>query len=200
MRHVHVGSWFLHLGAVADLPNLLAEARRRGVSTSVDPNDDPTRRWDAHLPRALPHVETLFCNESQARGVASSTGWSGAGSRHDAARPLLRQLAHGGAVVLKCGAEGVFIHTDAEVLHVAAPADVVDTVGAGDSLAAGFLHARLSGAGLEPELRLAVAAGTLSTQRSGGVDAQATWGEAAQLAEQLVCTSDSTAGRLGIGT
>lgn len=186
VRHLHIGSWFLHLGAVPDLPELLAEARRRGVSTSVDPNDDPAGEWDAHLPRALPHVETLFCNESEARGVAGATGWSGDGSRHDAARYLLRQLAPGGVVVLKCGAEGAFVHTGTVTAHVAAPAsEVVDTVGAGDSLAAGYLHARLRGAELEEALRLAVACGTLSTRRSGGVDAQPTRDEAEQLAQQL---------------
>jgi sugar/nucleoside kinase (ribokinase family) len=190
VRHLHIGSWFLHLGAVADLPDLLAEARRRGVSTSVDPNDDPARTWDAHLPRALPQVETLFCNESEARGVAETTGWSRDGSRHDAARHLLGLIAPGGAVVLKCGAEGAFLHTENDTLHVTAPeADVVDTVGAGDSLAAGFLHARLEGLDLEPALRVAVAAGTLSTRLSGGVDAQPTWDEAVRLAERLTCTT-----------
>lgn len=190
VRHVHIGSWFLHLGAVANLPDLLAEARRRGVSTSVDPNDDPARVWDSHLPRALQHVETLFCNESEARGIAAATGWAGDGSRHDAARHLLNRLSQGGIVVLKCGAEGAYVHTRHGELHVAAPAaEVVDTVGAGDSLAAGFLHARLGGADLERALRIAVAAGTLSTRRSGGVDAQATLQEAEQLAARLTCTN-----------
>jgi sugar/nucleoside kinase (ribokinase family) len=189
VRHVHVGSWFLHRGAVADLPGLLAKARHRGVSTSVDPNDDPAGEWDSHLPRALAHVETLFCNESEARGVAVAAGWSGNGSRHDAARHLLNRLSPGGTVVLKCGAEGAFAHTRQAVLHVGAPSvEVVDTVGAGDSLAAGFLHARLSGADFEQALRIAVAAGTLSTRRSGGVDAQATFQEAEQLADLLTCT------------
>ena len=154
VRHLHIGSWFLHVGAVADLPDLLAEARRRGV--------------------------------------AGATGWSRDGSLHDAARHLLRQLAPDGAVVLKCGAEGAYVHTGTSVLHVKAPAvDVIDTVGAGDSLAAGFLHARLRGAGLDEALRLAVAAGTLSTRRSGGVDAQPTPDEAEQLVRQLVCTTET---------
>jgi ribokinase len=192
VRHLHIGSWFLHLGAVPDLPDLLAQARRRGVSTSVDPNDDPAQEWDAHLPKALPHVETLFCNESEARGVAGATGWSGDGTRHEAARHLLRQLAPGGVVVLKCGAEGAFVHTSTVTCHVAAPAaDVVDTVGAGDSLSAGYLHARLRGADLEQALRLAVASGTLSTRRSGGVDAQPTSDEAEHLAQQLSCTTET---------
>jgi sugar/nucleoside kinase (ribokinase family) len=189
VRHLHIGSWFLHSGAVQDLPDLLAEARSLGLSTSVDPNDDPAQQWDAHLGRALPHIETLFCNEAEARGVATAAGWDG-GSRHDAARHLLGRLAPGGTVVLKCGAEGAFAHTADQTLHVAAPAaDVVDTVGAGDTLAAGFLHARLRQAELAEALRVAVASGTLSTRRSGGVDAQPTPDEACELASHLTCTT-----------
>lgn len=190
VRHLHIGSWFLHAGAVKDLPDLLAEARARGVSTSVDPNDDPAQQWDSHLGRALPHVETLFCNESEARGVATAVGWDPGGSCHDAARYLLGRLAPAGTVVLKCGAGGAFAHTSGEWVHVAAPrVHVVDTVGAGDTLAAGMLHARLAGASLSEALRVGVASGTLSTRRSGGVDAQATSAEAAELARQLTCTT-----------
>jgi len=198
VRHLHIGSWFLHTGAVADFPDLLAEARTAGVSTSVDPNDDPARRWDAHLGRALPHVETLFCNESEARGVAQAAGWDGGGSRHDAAAYLLARLAPGGTVVLKCGAEGAFAHTADASLHVAAPlVDVVDTVGAGDSLAAGFLHARLRGDDLADALRVGVASGSLSTRRSGGVDAQPTLDEATELAGRLTGTRSTTEGPSG---
>lgn len=193
VRHFHVGSWFLHLGAVADLPDLLREARQLGLSTSVDPNDDPARTWDANLGPALAHVDVFFCNESEARGVATTNGWSGEGTRHDAARHLLERLAPGGTVVLKCGAEGAFAHTAEGTMHVPAPAaDVIDTVGAGDSLMAGFLHARLSGAGLSDALRTAVAAGTLSTRRSGGVDGQATADEARRLADELTVITVST--------
>jgi sugar/nucleoside kinase (ribokinase family) len=187
-RHLHVGSWFLHSGAVRDLPALLADARSRGLTTSVDPNDDPAQLWDSHLPRALPHLEILFCNEAEAHGVARAAGWDGTGARHRAARYLLEQLAPGGTVVLKCGAEGAFAHTAGETLHVSAPpAVVVDTVGAGDSLAAGFLHSRLAGADLPEALRVGVACGTLSTRRSGGVDAQPPAEEAQQLARELTC-------------
>jgi sugar/nucleoside kinase (ribokinase family) len=193
-RHLHIGSWFLHSGAVRDLPALLAEARRLGLSTSVDPNDDPAQRWDSYLPSALPHVETLFCNEAEAHGVARAAGWDGRGSRHGAARYLLGQLAPGGTVVLKCGAEGGFAHTADETLHVAAPpADVVDTVGAGDSLAAGFLYARLAGGDLPEALRVGVASGTLSTRHSGGVEAQPTADEANGLARALTCVTQTIA-------
>ena len=188
VRHLHIGSWFLHLGAVADLPGLLAAAKAAGLSTSVDPNDDPARTWDAHLGSALAHVDILFCNESEARGAAGANGWVGAGSRHDAARHLVARLAPGGTVILKCGSEGAYAHTLEETVQVPAPAvEVVDTVGAGDSLAAGLLHARLAGLDLPEALRFAVAVGTLSTRRSGGVDGQPTLAEATELGSRLSC-------------
>lgn len=191
--HLHVGSWFLHSGAVRDLPELLHRARTLGVSTSVDPNDDPAQRWESHLQRALPHVETLFCNEAEAVGMARAAGWNGSGASHGAARYLRERLAPSGTVVLKAGPDGAFAHTAAGTLHVPAPlADVVDTVGAGDNLAAGFLHARLQGAALEEAMRLAVATGTLSTRRNGGVDGQATPEEAHDLAAQLTCIHMTT--------
>jgi sugar/nucleoside kinase (ribokinase family) len=193
-RHLHIGSWFLHSGAVEALPNLLAGARALGLSTSLDPNDDPAQQWDSHLERALPHVETLFCNEAEAFGIAAAGGWNGRGSSHRAARYLLGKIAFGGTVVLKLGPRGAFAHTADGTLHVAAPpADVSDSVGAGDNLAAGFLHSRLQGAELDEALRLAVATGTLSTRRSGGVAAQATPEEAHEIARQLTCSIHTTA-------
>jgi sugar/nucleoside kinase (ribokinase family) len=95
--------------------------------------------------------------------------------------------------VLKAGPAGAFAHTVDGTLHVPAPpADVIDSVGAGDNLAAGFLHGRLRGAALERTLRLAVATGTLSTRRSGGVDGQASHDEAHDLAAQLSCIHTTT--------
>lgn len=189
-QHLHIGSWFLHTGAVADFPQLLANVRTRGMSTSVDPNDDPDQEWDAHLREALPFVDVFFCNESEARGVAVASGGPVTGTRDDAAGHILHLLSPGGTVVLKCGPEGAYAYTADDTVHVQAPsADVIDTVGAGDSLAAGFLHARLAGADTAAALRLAVAAGTLSTRRSGGVEGQPTLPEAVRLARELTSTT-----------
>lgn len=190
LRHLHIGSWFLHSGAVVDFPALLEEAVSRGLSTSVDPNDDPARRWDSHLARALPHVGTFFCNESEVLGIAGTLGSDRTADAHRASRRVLAHLAPGGTVVLKCGARGAYAHTADEVLHVTAPRmDVLDTIGAGDTLSAAFLHARLRGDGVPRALRLAVAAGSLSTRRSGGVDGQPTLQEATECAALLDVTA-----------
>lgn len=186
LRHLHVGSWFLHTGAVADLPQLLEHARQQGLSTSLDPNDDPARAWDSYLPLALPHVETLFCNEAEALGVATVLGAAAPRDADQAARRLLACLPAGGTVVLKLGANGATAYTAGAVWHVPAPVvDVVDTIGAGDTLAAAFLYGRLAGQDVGDALRLAVAAGSLSTRRSGGVDGQPTAEQARALASEL---------------
>jgi sugar/nucleoside kinase (ribokinase family) len=59
---------------------------------------------------------------------------------------------------------------------------VVDTTGAGDSFAAGFLAAGRAGLSLDERLRVAVACGSLSTRALGGVAAQPTWPEATAVA------------------
>ena len=180
LRHLHIGSWFLQTGAVHELAPVLADARARGLTTSVDPNDDPAREWDSHLPAALAHVDVLFCNEPEARGLAKSD------DRFAAVALLHSRMPAGAIVVLKCGAEGAYAWTDDEVIHVAAPVvQVVDTVGAGDSLTAGFLAARLVGASVVDALALGVASGSLSTRSSGGVNAQPDKSSAQALADTL---------------
>ncbi|MEI8058004.1 MAG: carbohydrate kinase family protein [Actinomycetes bacterium] len=188
LRHLHIGSWFLQTGAVAALPQLLKAVRAQGITTSVDPNDDPVREWDLGLPAALVDVDILFCNEPEALGLARSEA-----GRLDAARQLLARMPTDSpsVVVLKCGAEGAYALTREGAWHVQAPVmDVVDTVGAGDSLTAGFLAARLSGEPIGEALRLGVAAGSLSTQASGGTTAQPELGAALELARTLKVTHE----------
>ena len=188
LRHLHIGSWFLQTGAVHELAPVLADARSRGLTTSVDPNDDPAREWDSYLPAALEHVDVLFCNEPEARGLAR------ADDRLNAAAALHARMPAGAIVVMKCGAEGAFAWTQDELIHVAAPkVDVVDTVGAGDSLTAGFLAARMAGESVADALALGVASGSMSTQASGGVNAQPELAVARDLAGTLVTSISSHA-------
>ena len=45
-RHLHVGSTYLQPALAADLPDLFAEARALGLTTSFDCNWDSTETWD----------------------------------------------------------------------------------------------------------------------------------------------------------
>lgn len=160
-RHLHIASYFLLQGLHGGLPELVAEARREGLTVSVDPQEDPAGEWDSGLRSLLPQLDILFVNELEEQAL-----------RPDAC-PL---------VVVKRGARGAVARTaDGEIETAAPQVETVDATGAGDSFDAGFVAARLAGETIMDALRLACACGALSTTRLGGTDAQPTLDEARSL-------------------
>jgi sugar/nucleoside kinase (ribokinase family) len=169
--HLHVASYFLQPGLAADLPGLLAAARARGVTTSLDTNWDPQERWTG-LAAVLPLLDLLLPNTSELRAIGAALGITG-----DDRAVATGIAALGPRVVVKDGAAGGWsvapdgTRTHAPGLRV----DVVDTTGAGDSFDAGYLAALAHGVPDEADrLRWATAAGSLSTLGSGGTGRQAT--------------------------
>ncbi len=190
--HVHVSSFFMHTGAREHLHERLARSRTLGATVSLDTNDDPARTWGSGAPEALAQSDVVFCNDNEAIGLA--------GLPHDAdpevavatllARmpptPAALRRAPLPAVVHKRGAGGASVHTrDGEVRVDAPVVDVVDTVGAGDTLAGTVLAALLTGADWPDALALGVAAASLSTAAAGGVDAQPERHDTATMAASL---------------
>jgi ribokinase len=112
---------------------------------------------DAASPSIVAAADVVIANEGEAAAVAGS-------------RNLAALAADAGAIVVAtAGPAGVRAATPAgEELHVAAlPADVVDTVGAGDCFAAALTVALAEGQELARALRFAVAAATLKVTRPG---------------------------------
>jgi sugar/nucleoside kinase (ribokinase family) len=73
---------------------------------------------------------------------------------------------------VKRGKAGALARRGKEEFRAAAfLVDAVDSVGAGDSFDAGFLHRWIRGAPIEDCLRFASLTGALSTTRSGGIAA-----------------------------
>ena len=162
-RHVHATSFYLLPRLSRGLRGLLDQAHRAEATTSLDLNWDPAERWEG-LADVLPAVDVLFTNAAEATSVA------GASDPGVAATAL---VARGPLPVVKLGADGALVHDGCRLVHVRAPAaGITDTVGAGDSLDAGFLCGRLSGWDAGRSLALGVACGTLSTRAAGGVDGQ----------------------------
>lgn len=168
VRHLHVGSYFLLDRLRPALPSLFREARRLGLSTSLDTNWDPRGIWDAD--DLLAHCDLFLPNEKEARQI------SGRASLPDALDVLSKIVP---TLAVKLGAQGGLARSGETVLQLPPPpVDIVDTVGAGDSFDAGFLYGFLNRWPLERALRLALACGSLSTRASGGTDAQPTLEEA----------------------
>jgi sugar/nucleoside kinase (ribokinase family) len=170
-RHVHVSSYYLQSELQRDLVGIFDEAHDAGASTSVDPNWDPSSRWDGDLLALLDHTDCFFPNEAEACRI------TGAPSVEAAAAALAQATS---VVAVKEGAKGGLARYGDDVVR--APAlrvDIVDTVGAGDSFVAGFLAGRLRGWSLERCLAVACACGSLSARVPGGTDGQPTMEEAA---------------------
>ena len=187
--HVHVTSLFLQPLLAPALPELLTQARAAGAVTSLDTNDDPTGRWSLDRDGLLPAVDYLLPNEREVVALAS-----GAAARADTLVDMTRTLdaarslaAHGPRVVVTCGAAGAVAVDGDRVLRVLLDppsAPVADTVGAGDAFAAGIAWGIAQGLDLADTLRLAAAAGQLSTRLAGGADGQPDAAETVRLAER----------------
>jgi len=181
-RHLHVGSTALQPELRAGLPDLFALARALDVTTSFDTNWDPEERWDGTA-ALLATADICFPNLREAQlltgltdpvAAAQALADGALGPRDPDAGPL--------TVVVKLGRAGAIALRAGELARCASPqVQVVDATGAGDSFAAGFVAATVSGWPLEEALRLAVACGAASVRGLGGVDAQASIEEAAEL-------------------
>ena len=168
-RHVHVASYFLQRGLVADLPDLFAAVRAAGASTSVDPNWDPSETWDGGLLDLLRVTDMFLPNAMEATRLARTS------DLETAARALADK---GDVVVVKDGPHGALAAVGGDLTRAAAP-DLrpVDTTGAGDAFDAGLIAGLLGGRDLAGALRIANVAGALTTQTPGGVDGLPTMDE-----------------------
>jgi len=168
-RHVHVSSFFLQRGLAPELPALFGRVRAGGATTSVDPNWDPSERWDGGLRDVLGHTDVFLPNATEASRIAGIDGLDDA---------VLALAERAGVVVTKGGADGALAAHGERLVRAAAPTiDALDTTGAGDAFDAGYLASMLAGDPLERSLAIANACGALSTRAVGGVDAQPTMDE-----------------------
>ena len=174
VRHLHVASYFLVPAVAGLLPGVLARARAAGVSTSLDTNDDPARRWSG-AGDLLEHLDLLLPNRDEVVALAAAAG-SPATDPVEAAAGL---AARGPVVVVKDGAAGAYrVDPDGTVLRErGVPVEPVDTTGAGDTFDAAYLDSFLHGRAPEACLRRAARAGAMSTSAVGGTAGQPTQGQ-----------------------
>jgi sugar/nucleoside kinase (ribokinase family) len=165
--HVSGGFSHYHMANPFNLPSLrshagavLARARAAGLRTSLDTGWDACGEWMRMLEPCLKNIDLLFANEDEGRMLTGKT-------EPFAMASFLHALG-AGTVVLKLGGRGCMVFKGNDVLHVPAfPIDPVDTTGAGDCFAGGFLAGLELGYPIPEAAKLANAAGALSTQKLG---------------------------------
>jgi sugar/nucleoside kinase (ribokinase family) len=141
---------------------LLAEARRRGIATSLDTVYDGSGAWD-RVRAALPHCDLVMPGIEEARGITGERAVEPAAQR-------LRELG-AGAAAITLGPAGCYLASDDyEGFVQGYPVDAVDGTGSGDAFAAGFLFGKLARWPLERCARLANAAGALATTAVGAYE------------------------------
>jgi sugar/nucleoside kinase (ribokinase family) len=161
-KHFHLSSLFLHRGLQADLPELFRELKSRGLTISLDTNDDPENEWSGVLQELLPLIDILLPNKDELCRM----------THRDNVDDALAELAPIVPIIaVKCGSEGAMVQSGGNRIRVPGiRVSPVDTIGAGDSFDAGFLAAWISGYSLEECARAGNITGTLSTQRPGGTE------------------------------
>ncbi len=161
--HLHLSSYYLHRALRPQIPELFGAAKQAGLTTSLDTNDDPTDMWADDLQQVLRFVDVLLPNEREASKIAHTD------DPEKAIEILAQQVP---LLVVKRGKAGAVARRGNERFRAPAlSVDAVDSVGAGDSFDAGFIHRLIRGFRIEECLKFASLAGALSTTRSGGIAA-----------------------------
>jgi len=173
MTRYHLANPFAMPAFRSHAAETLRRARAAGLQTSLDAAWDSQGRWLQDLGPCLPNVDTLFVNEEEAQLLA------GVENVAEAAKSLHRLGA--GTVVVKLGARGcIVVSTDGEFSVPAFEVDVLDTTGAGDCFAGGFIAALQRGLSPREAARVGNAAGALSVRRVGAVGGLLGWEDTQQ--------------------
>jgi len=164
------GPGHFHLANIFSLPHMrrtgaetLARAAAAGWTTSLDTGYDTEGEWMDVLEPCLKYTGLLFANEAEALKI------SGCADARSAARVFLDHGVH--TVAIKRGSNGCAVFgPQGEIWARGFAVPAVDTTGAGDCFAGGFLAALHKGGTVEEASRLANACGALSASRLGSLE------------------------------
>jgi sugar/nucleoside kinase (ribokinase family) len=169
-RHAHIEGYLVFNQALADA--VLSAARHAGCTTSVDLSSfevvNASRTW--LFSQFRKGIDVVFANEDEIRALFED-------QTSDFASLARKLASYGVLAAVKVGKDGAWIAQGAEV-HRIEPvrvADVVDTNGAGDAWAAGFLFGYLRGWTLPACGALASLLGAETVMHMGPIIPQTHW-------------------------
>lgn len=168
--HLHVSSIYLQPKLLVALRDIFAEAKRKGLTTSLDPQCDPEGRYEM-IWDVLDYVDIFLPNDSEAFSITKSA---------DSIEALKKIGSKVNTAVIKCGARGAIGIANNEIVSVKAfKIKPVDTTGAGDSFDAGFIYYFVhKERDFKESLRFANAVGALACLYIGGAEGKITEEEA----------------------
>ena len=178
-KHAHIEGYLLFNPALAD--KVARTARAAGCTLSLELSSfevvNVARDWI--LAQLKEGVDIVFANEDEARALFQQDATDDA---------YARQLAgFGGIAAVKIGKDGAWV-AQGSALHRIAPvkaARVVDTTGAGDAWAGGFLYGHLRGMSLAGAGALGSALGAECVQHLGPAIPEMHWPRLRALAQSL---------------
>lgn len=165
LRHLHqvVSSSearLYHFSARKEYAELIATAKRLNKTVSLDTSWDEEWLQSAELKAMIGLADIFMPNLKEAQRI---TG------KHDPDEALAELAALCPVTVIKLGERGAIGQSDGKRYAAEAPqADVVDSTGAGDCFAAGFLYGWLQGRHMADCLRIANYCGSKSVEAVGG--------------------------------
>jgi len=162
-RHLHMSSYYLQTGMQEGCEELFRKAKDMGLTTSLDPDSDPSGKWDETIFEVLKYLDIFLPNETEARFISKC-------ATTESALDLLNGITK--IVVIKAGQKGVWVKNRKQKIHADAfTVDVIDTTGAGDSFNSGFIYKFYEGSPIEDCILWGNACAAISTTGLGGTTA-----------------------------
>lgn len=164
-KHIHLSSVFMQSGIKKDLIEILTYARDNNVTTSLDPQWDPTEKWDFDYERILPLLNVFLPNETELKLITNSQ------TLDEAIQKIIPFI---GICVVKLGRKGSLLLQKGQtpmLLDAFINNNVIDAIGAGDSFNAGFIHAFVNRETAETAQFVGNLTGAINTTAAGGTGA-----------------------------
>ena len=108
-RHFHLSSFYLQRGLRSHVADLFRQLKQRGLTISLDPNDDPEDEWKNDIEEVLRYVDIFLPNAREAKKIAGTESIDDAVSKLASMVPM---------VVVKLGAQGAWHSVAPSVLSV----------------------------------------------------------------------------------
>lgn len=158
---LHISGFWLQRPVTAQLAlDCATAARSRGIPVSMDPSPHIMESPNEFVERLLDVTDVFFPNAYEACVYTGST------EPAKAARELAGRVP---TVVVTDGSNGVIWASSKETSRVQAQSvEVVDTTGAGDALAAGFVASRLHGESIIDALNVGIRTASVIIGSIGG--------------------------------